>query len=83
MSASQSHENCLHPSTKSARAKCRAARKASAISRAESIEAVRAAYFEGEGVEELMAALHKIDPELTEGYYHGDDDVEEIIFSAK
>lgn len=80
MTASQSHANCQHPATKSARAKCRAARKAAETDRSAAITAIVATYYDNTGdTEEIMAALHQIDPSLTAGYYDCSEDVEEII----
>jgi len=80
MSKIVSHENCNHASTKAARAKCRAARKIEAAEIADKIIALKRSYYgnHADG-DDIMYALHAIDPALTEGYYDNTKDVEEII----
>ena len=87
MTASQSHENCNHPATKSGRAKCRAARKATnltALNTArEEVAALVASYYDLTGdLEEIMAGLHRVNAEITASYYDGTGDAEEIIAAA-
>lgn len=80
MTKNTSHTNCTHPATKSARAKCRAAKKADALDTAQQIAAVVASYYDNTGeVEEIMGALHRLAPEMVDDYYHGDAEVEEIM----
>lgn len=65
-----SHENCNHPATKSARAKCRAAKKADALDTEQQIAAVVATYYDNTGeIEDIMHALYRLDPERVEDYY--------------
>lgn len=76
----QSHSHCFHPATKSERAKCRAARKIEAADTAAQIIALKRSYYSNEADgDDIMYALHAIDPALTEGYYDNTKDVEEII----
>lgn len=80
----QSHANCLHPATKSERAKCRAKRKAEAADISTQIVNLKRAYYANEmDADEIMYALHAIDPALTEGYYDNTKDVEEIIAAVR
>jgi hypothetical protein len=77
-----SHRNCTHPATKAGRAKCRKDRAARAEVIANEIAALRASYFDNTAdAEEIIYALHAIDPALTQGYYDGTLDIEEIIFA--
>lgn len=77
------HSNCSHEATKTARAKCRAARKIEADATREKLVELAAGYY-GNSLdsEEIIYALRAIDPALIEGYYEGTRDIEEIITSA-
>lgn len=77
------HANCTHAATKTERAKCRRQKAAYAASRRAELTEVIASYYGcSADVEEIMAALHNIDPKLTESYYDNTGDVEEIIAAA-
>lgn len=70
------HADCTHETTKSARAKCRAAAKKMAESLAETRYEIRTAYFEGAEVEELLGMM------ASAGIYADPDlDIEDIIAS--
>lgn len=80
MTTNTSHANCQHPATKSERAKCRAKRKAAETDRAARIKAIVRSYYDcSADVEDIMAALHDIDPSLVATYYDNSEDVEEIM----
>ncbi len=77
------HANCSHAATKADRAKCRRQKAAYAASVCETLTEIIASYYDNTGeVEEIMGALHKIDPKLTESYYDNTGEVEEIIAAA-
>lgn len=84
MKKPQSHANCAHAATKVERAKCRRQRNSVAASNREAVVEIVANYYGGaDDVETIMAQLLAIDPALTEGYYNGTLDVEEIIANAR
>src|SRR3546814_8060504 len=77
------HSNCAHAATKTERAKCRrqaAAFKAS--NRAAVCDLVADYYGNSKDAEEIIYALHAIDPALTVGYYDNSLEIEEIIAAA-
>lgn len=77
------HSNCAHEATKTARAKCRAARKIVADETRERLVELAAGYYGNTlDSDEIIYALGAIDPALIEGYYDNTRDVEEIITSA-
>jgi len=79
-----SHTDCPHPATKAARAKCRKVRAAHEAEVASLREAIIRSYYDNTAdVEDIIAGLRAIDPDLTEGYYDGDLDIEDIIARAK
>jgi hypothetical protein len=76
----QSHSHCFHDNTKSARAKCRAARKIEAAETADTIASLVASYYDNSAeVEDIMAGLHAIDHNLTVNFYNNTLDADEII----
>lgn len=80
MKKNESHSHCFHDATKNERAKCRAKRKIEAAEIADRIVALKRSYYANEADgDDIMYALHAIDPELTEGYYDNTKTVEEII----
>lgn len=80
MTKTMNHTNCTHPATKAGRAACRRAQAARDIAIANEIAALVASYYDNSAdIEDIMAGLNRIDPELTADYYHGDAEVEEII----
>jgi hypothetical protein len=77
------HANCSHAATKADRAKCRRQKAAYAASVRETLTEIIASYYGCSAeVEEIMGALHKIDPALTASYYDNTGEVEEIIAAA-
>lgn len=78
------HSNCAHAATKTERAKCRRQSAARIANNRPAVVEIVADYY-GNGsadVEEIMGALHNIDPALTVAYYDNSQDVEEIIAAA-
>lgn len=77
------HSNCFHAATKTERAKCRrlnAARIAS--NRSAVCDLVADYYGNSKDAEEIIFALHAIDPALTVGYFDNSLEIEEIIAAA-
>jgi hypothetical protein len=84
MKTNTNHSDCLHPATKTARAKCRAARKARATETATKIAALVASYYDNSAdADEIIFGLGAIDSALIEGYYDNTKDVEEIIAAVR
>jgi hypothetical protein len=84
MTTTMNHSNCAHPATKAARAKCRKDRAAHAEGIASEIAALVASYFDNSADgEEIIYALHAIDPAITAPWYAGDATIEDIIFSIR
>jgi hypothetical protein len=83
MTSTMNHTDCTHPATKAGRAKCRRDRAAQAKVIADEITSLRASYYDNtRDGEEIIAALHRIDPALTRNFYWGGDaTIEEIIAS--
>jgi hypothetical protein len=78
------HANCSHAATKADRAKCRRQKAAYAASnRAAVCDLVASYYGNTADAEEIIFALHEIDPSLTVGYFDNTLDVEEIIANAR
>jgi len=91
MSASQSHILCQHPATKSARAKCRAERKARSADYRETLSVILNSYYDNTGeVEEIAAQLDRLacetrSPKLLEaarGYYDESLALEDVLVLA-
>ena len=77
------HANCTHPATKAARAACRKTRKNIATSNVARVAEIVATYYDNsKDVEDIMDELHRVDPQITKPYYHGDAEVEDIIAAA-
>lgn len=81
MTKTMNHTNCTHPATKAGRTACRKALASQAKARAIEINALRDSYYDGTGdPDDIIAALHAIDPALTRNFYWGGDaTIEEII----
>jgi len=89
MTKTMNHSNCTHPATKAGRAACRRLHAAQErdealafAARLDAIHEVITAYHAGDDLEEIMGRLRAIDPDLTEGYYNGDLDPDEIMGRA-
>ena len=89
---SKSHILCEHESTKAARAKCRAQRKAHSQSMREGLQEIIDSYFTNVGsCEEIGAQLSRLskssDSEslraAASGYYEEDMDMEDVIALAQ
>jgi len=82
MTTNTSHANCLHPATKSARAKCRAVKKANRESLSSSVSEILESYYNNTGDgEEIMYALGKIFGHDAIGI-NEDIDLDEIVARA-
>lgn len=68
MTKNMNHAECQHPTTKAARAKCRAMHKQIETHDVETRAEIRAAYFEGVETEELLGMMAQAgipaDPDL-------------------
>jgi hypothetical protein len=83
MTKTMNHTNCTHPATKAGRAKCRRdAAKAAAEYRATLTALVDSYYDNTADIEEVIAGLHRLNPELTKHYYDETLDAEEVIARA-
>lgn len=77
------HSNCAHAATKTERAKCRRQTAAFKNSNRPAVCDLVADYYgNSKDAEEIIFALHAIDPALTVGYFDNSLDVEEIIANA-